>query len=390
MPDDARKRTLLVATIAFVSAIALLAVISVYFRYQLQRQTQPSLNPVVEGVLSADSDVVAEQTRRVIQDSSSSREAAAWARAVQTQTAYQTATTPEARVAIVRVMIDNYEDAESPRARAYALNMLAAATIMYARENVAYIEIFESDPFRKFASTTRGGSKQNLLDYSISIYPTPEAYYLRAIVGARRIESALRPGTTIRLGTSASIETLRERARNLKEIIKKGDAVAAQNLIATGDPRHDALGIIWRGLLRALSLEDVALVDAASVSEAESTYRGIITVAEKMKDPAGQIYPAFKIKILYAHLYTARLLNAVGGTDNVAKARDHLSIFVGEVSQDAETYEDIYSMFNWLRGAVNSTDEAQAFRYRQRQTYVAMANTSPEFRNYLISQGWSL
>lgn len=383
------SRTILfVATALLCAGLVIAGLVYYQYRSRIIFESAASKN-IIDSTLAGDTSGVREHSNILIASNPGNADTAIWARAMQAQTAYNAATTLDERIAAVHLMEENYTEAQSPRIKALSINMIVTATIMFARENDISDVIFTGETFRAFASSSVEASRRNLLDESIRIYPTPEAYYLLGILDARRINMRLRPGSSVPLDPS-SMEQLRTRARNIEDLIGKADAIVAREPVRADSP-YDALERARQKIFRALGLEGAALVDSSLVTAAESGYKDVIELSESMKDAEGQVYPTFKVNAAYARLYTARLFVAVGGKDNVSKVQGLLSQFVNDLVKSPDVYEEIFAMFSWLKNApkVEENTGAAAHRYRQQQTYVAMANVSQEFKDFLLAQGWN-
>jgi hypothetical protein len=309
---------------------------------------------------------------------------------------WQSAKTADDRVAAMRLFIRYFDLAEQyPVLQANAVNRIATA--LYASGEQAVIDtVAQQEPFSSMRIPGDNyASMKNVIEYSLSIYPTYDAHLLLARLEADAVLSGLVKGSTALLKNTPEVRIqMEERVSKIVSEVAAADAlyVARQPQFTQSSPFNvttDAWYYFWRGQVLAAA----ARIDSQYAALAEQSFDAAITSVEMQKDDSGAPYTILLPVTARTELAYARLLHDVGGSEQDASVRRHLSVFVQIVTgAQSDMVHDLISFFDQTKdGALVTGSEWSQVSLRQSyDEYVALANISPELKQFLISRGWRL
>ncbi len=315
----------------------------------------------------------------------------AWARSILAQSTFDAATTTAQRVAAVRLMKENFIEAQSASLRAAIIDQISTAILDSQSKKVTEV-VFSGEPFAAYKGETTDATIARLAEYSISIYPTASAYLMLARLEADTIMGSLYPGSS-RLVETGSVfaDGLSARAASIRRYVGQADALIDADVQRAAASPYGVTVLSWHHFWRGYALGVAARVDTAHLSGSEDSYRRVIDLAVSTRDAVGRPYPALSIIATKAELSYARMLHAVSGSDRAADVQAHLSRFVEAITADQIFYRAFYHFFDQAKaGAVATPDAKYGARYREYLEYRALADLSPELKTFLISRGWGL
>ena len=307
------------------------------------------------------------------------------ARALEQSLAMFQAGSQEDRIALVRAILDDFETAEEPHLKAYAVNRLALA-LEAIPEQYLFDEVFTNEPFRAYAVPgDRALTLRKLAEFSRTLYPTPDVLVNIARWHAGKI---LNSYTSPALSSDAR-QANREHAQTILQLVGEAETVFQQErpniayspFAITVEPRF----YYWKGFL----LGAVSLTDASYTARSRAAFAEVFRMYDERRNPQGDRYALVSRPALDAHIsYTRFILTEpdVYGTEE--EARTHLR----GAAEILRAYPDTHSIYlEHLQALGADTEEGRqsnSARLREWRRYVRFGVLSSEFRNLLLSLGW--
>ncbi len=293
-----------------------------------------------------------------------------------------TATTTAQMIEAVRAIKESFNAATSdPSARASAVNTLIAALYDF-KNRAANAEAYKDEPFKSLRiSDDVSASLKNMAAYSVSIYPTADAYLYLARADANLILDALAtPGS--------DKKSLGENVAGIIDAVQKADA-----LLSANKPNRSSFynSYPWQLYWKAYDMGAAARADARYLPQAEDAFKDAVAYFEMTKDPAGNTVPAIEMMGTDARLSYAVTLYRVSGHEHASDIRENLRQFLQNIQANPSRYQGYFNFFNAARTATASgTTTAQRRAYASHLLYSRLAELSPELRTFLVFNGWNI
>jgi hypothetical protein len=308
-----------------------------------------------------------------------------------------TATTSQARLSNMQSLLADYNRALSsstPFYQAWTLNAIVRA--LSRGDSTLLPSIAQDSALSSYvAAGDINTTMSNLAQYSYSIYPTSVAAYLSAENAQTYILQhyyVTPESSQIKAGLSASKATI-------VEWLGKGDDALA--IESAADTSQDVLGVgelPQDYLLRASLLSVLSLVDSSYWTQAQAAYQSIYDYYTKTLDSQGNPYPILLQPVASAHLLESLYLYWLNANGNAAAIKTNLQQFVVAYNANPSIEQSLVASINSLqlvaqgKNAVVSVYGTQAWASMQNAyaMYLYFAKISPDFKSFLVSQGWNL
>lgn len=241
-------------------------------------------------------------------------------------------------------------------------------------------EIFIGEPFQSLNSATSTVlSLRNLAELSISLYPTSEAYLSLASYHARQLIQH-------KNGTDKISNKTRDKhvAAILDSIAKSDVLFESEKEKASGR----SFGILYEpqfffneGYLYGV----VAFFRPEYLAKSDAAFKKVIEHFNATRDENGNTYPLLEARLPYTYLDAAIFDHEIGGTSRKADVEASLKALVTLVTANPQRHTTFISHI------ARAKDDATTWSSLVRRVRLeALAKISPEFKVFLIQNGWEL
>jgi hypothetical protein len=320
-------------------------------------------------------------------DSGLSPQDATWAHLIIADSNMIMATDSTSQEQSLSAIVTDYQGLTDPFSRAWDLDRLVELVASSNQGPVSAV-LLSNQELGHFVASTTGQTAMNIALYSYGIYPTSAAAYYAAMNDSQIIFNSISSANS-----PSTVQVLANAKQDALSWLSKGDEMRAiETQYASSSPYGAQAYTALTAYYRSFPISAVATIDHSHLPDAEATYQAIYDAYANTQTQAGS-YPQIMLAVIAAHLNEAYMLDLIDPKANAAAIEENLKSYVALIQTNTAALEKIQVIipFIYAPSTAPSSDfdsNEIAAMQTQHAVYLQLAAISPEFKAFLVSNGW--